>query len=132
MDTYSKIVKFSILLILLFIFATNSYALCPNTFVRTVLLLLGSVSLIFSAYTYNRDRAYFKTGIFACLCALPWAFYLQQKLIFGEYVTAINTAPQTFTHMMVVFNFFRYLLLAFAFFILVKGLFLSIKNLYET
>ena len=131
MDTYSKIVKFSILLILLFIFATNSYALCPNTLVRTVLLLLGSISLIFSAYTYNREKAYFKTGIFACLCALPWAFYLQQKLIFGEFVSDLATAPQTFPHM-VVFNLFRYLLLAFAFFILVKGLFLSIKNLYET
>lgn len=127
MDTYSKIVKFSILLILLFIFATNSYALCPNTLVRTVLLLLGSISLIFSAYTYNREKAYFKTGIFACLCALPWAFYLQQKLIFGEFVSDLATAPQTFPHIMVVFNLFRYLLLAFAFFILVKGLFLSIK-----
>ena len=60
MDTYSKIVKFSILLILLFIFATNSYALCPDTLVRTALLLLGSVSLIFSAYTYNKDKAYLK------------------------------------------------------------------------
>jgi len=34
--------------------------------------------------------------------------------------------------MMVVFNLFRYLLLAFAFLILVKGLFSAIKNLYET
>uniref|UniRef100_UPI00402AD46A hypothetical protein n=1 Tax=Succinivibrio sp. TaxID=2053619 RepID=UPI00402AD46A len=116
----------------LFIFATKSYALCPNTLVRTVLLLLGSISLIFSAYTYNKEKAYFKTGIFACLCALPWAFYLQQKLIFGEFVSDLATAPQTFTHIMVVFNLFRYLLLAFAFFILVKGLFSSIKNLYET
>ncbi len=132
MDTYSKIVKFSVLLILLFIFATNSYALCPDTLVRTVLLIIGSVSLLFSAYTYNKEKAYFKTGIFACLCALPWAFYLQQKLIFGEFVSDLSTAPQTFTHIMVVFNLFRYLLLAFAFFILVKGLFSSIKNLYET
>lgn len=132
MDTYSKIVKFSVLLILLFIFATNSYALCPDTLVRTVLLIIGSVSLLFSAYTYNKEKAYFKTGIFACLCALPWAFYLQQKLIFGEFVSDLATAPQTFTHIMVVFNLFRYLLLAFAFFILVKGLFSSIKNLYET
>lgn len=132
MDTYSKIVKFSVLLILLFIFATNSYALCPDTLVRTVLLIIGSVALLFSAYTYNKEKAYFKTGIFACLCALPWAFYLQQKLIFGEFVTDLATAPQTFTHIMVVFNLFRYLLLAFAFFILVKGLFSSIKNLYET
>lgn len=132
MDTYSKIVKFSILLILLFIFATNSYALCPDTLVRTVLLIIGSISLLFSAYTYNKEKAYFKTGIFACLCALPWAFYLQQKLIFGEFVSDLATAPQTFTHIMVVFNLFRYLLLAFAFFILVKGLFSSIKNLYET
>lgn len=132
MDTYSKIVKFSILLILLFIFATNSYALCPDTLVRTVLLIIGSISLLFSAYTYNKEKAYFKTGIFACLCALPWAFYLQQKLIFGEFVTDLAAAPQTFTHIMVVFNLFRYLLLAFAFFILVKGLFSSIKNLYET
>ena len=132
MDTYSKIVKFSVLLILLFIFATNSYALCPDTLVRTVLLIIGSVSLLFSAYTYNKEKAYFKTGIFACLCALPWAFYLQQKLIFGEFVSDLETAPQTFTHIMVVFNLFRYLLLAFAFFILVKGLFSSIKNLYET
>ena len=132
MDTYSKIVKFSVLLILLFIFATNSYALCPDTIVRTVLLIIGSVSLLFSAYTYNKEKAYFKTGIFACLCALPWAFYLQQKLIFGEFVSDLSTAPQTFTHIMVVFNLFRYLLLAFAFFILVKGLFSSIKNLYET
>lgn len=132
MDTYSKIVKFSILLILLFIFATNSYALCPDTLVRTVLLIIGSVSLLFSAYTYNKEKAYFKTGIFACLCALPWAFYLQQKLIFGEFVTDLATAPQAFTHIMVAFNLFRYLLLAFAFFILVKGLFSSIKNLYET
>ena len=132
MDTYSKIVKFSILLILLFIFATNSYALCPNSLVRTALLLLGSVSLIFSAFCYNKNKAYFKTGIFACLCALPWAFYLQQKLIFGDFVTSLDTAPQTFTHMMVVFNLFRYLLLAFAFLILVKGLFSAIKNLYET
>lgn len=132
MDTYSKIVKFSVLLILLFIFATNSYALCPDTLVRTVLLIIGSVSLLFSAYTYNKEKAYFKTGIFACLCALPWAFYLQQKLIFGEFVTDLATAPQTFTHIMVIFNLFRYLLLAFAFFILVKGLFSSIKNLYET
>ena len=131
MDTYSKIVKFSVLLILLFIFATNSYALCPDTLVRTVLLIIGSVSLLFSAYTYNKEKAYFKTGIFACLCALPWAFYLQQKLIFGEFVSDLSTAPQTFTHIMVVFNLFRYLLLAFAFFILVKGLFSSIKNLYE-
>lgn len=132
MDTYSKIVKFSVLLILLFIFATNSYALCPDTLVRTVLLIIGSVSLLFSAYTYNKEKAYFKTGIFACLCALPWAFYLQQKLIFGDFVSDLATAPQTFTHIMVVFNLFRYLLLAFAFFILVKGLFSSIKNLYET
>lgn len=132
MDTYSKIVKFSVLLILLFIFATNSYALCSDTLVRTVLLIIGSVSLLFSAYTYNKEKAYFKTGIFACLCALPWAFYLQQKLIFGEFVSDLATAPQTFTHIMVVFNLFRYLLLAFAFFILVKGLFSSIKNLYET
>lgn len=132
MDTYSKIVKFSVLLILLFIFATNSYALCPDTLVRTVLLIIGSVALLFSAYTYNKEKAYFKTGIFACLCALPWAFYLQQKLIFGEFVTDLATAPQTFTHIMVIFNLFRYLLLAFAFFILVKGLFSSIKNLYET
>ena len=132
MDTYSKIVKFSVLLILLFIFATNSYALRPDTLVRTVLLIIGSVSLLFSAYTYNKEKAYFKTGIFACLCALPWAFYLQQKLIFGEFVSDLSTAPQTFTHIMVVFNLFRYLLLAFAFFILVKGLFSSIKNLYET
>lgn len=132
MDTYSKIVKFSVLLILLFIFATNSYALCPDTLVRTVLLIIGSVSLLFSAYTCNKEKAYFKTGIFACLCALPWAFYLQQKLIFGEFVTDLATAPLTFTHIMVVFNLFRYLLLAFAFFILVKGLFSSIKNLYET
>ena len=132
MDIYSKIVKFSVLLILLFIFATNSYALCPDTLVRTVLLIIGSVSLLFSAYTYNKEKAYFKTGIFACLCALPWAFYLQQKLIFGEFVSDLSTAPQTFTHIMVVFNLFRYLLLAFAFFILVKGLFSSIKNLYET
>lgn len=132
MDTYSKIVKFSVLLILLFIFATNSYALCPDTLVRTVLLIIGSVSLLFSAYTYNKEKAYFKTGIFACLCALPWAFYLQQKLIFGEFVSDLSTAPQAFTHIMVVFNLFRYLLLAFAFFILVKGLFSSIKNLYET
>lgn len=132
MDTYSKIVKFSVLLILLFIFATNSYALCPDTLVRTVLLIIGSVALLFSAYTYNKEKAYFKTGIFACLCALPWAFYLQQKLIFGEFVTDLATAPQAFTHIMVAFNLFRYLLLAFAFFILVKGLFSSIKNLYET
>ena len=132
MDTYSKIVKFSVLLILLFIFATNSYALCPDTLVRTVLLIIGSVSLLFSAYTYNKEKAYFKTGIFACLCALPWAFYLQQKLIFGEFVTDLANAPQTFTHIMVVFNLFRYILLVFAFFILVKGLFSSIKNLYET
>lgn len=132
MDTYSKIVKFSILLVLLFIFATNSYALCPDSLLRVVLLILGTLSLIYSAFFCNKDRAYFKTGVFACLSALPWFFYLQQKLVFGIFITDLNSAPQNFTHMMVVFNLFRYLLLAIAFLVLVKDLFKAIKNLYET
>lgn len=132
MDTYSKIVKYSVLLVLLFIFSTNSYALCPDSPLRTVLLIAGSLALIYSAVTSNRNRSYFKTGIFACLCALPWAFYLQQKLIFGFFITDLNLAPESFTHMIVVFNLFRYLLLVSAFFILLKGLFKAIKNLYET
>lgn len=128
---YSILLNYGFKLIALFIFATSSYASIPTDIYRWIELVLSAGFILYCGYIFNKEKRYFPTMFTWSLGLLPFAFFLEMRMLYGSFSIDMVKYADKYSHSMVVYNSFRYVLIIFVFIILVKDLFKAIKNCNE-
>ena len=131
MDDYQYIIKNSLRLVALFIFAVNSYVAIPQEILRFILLVLSSGFLIYTGIEFNRQKSFFKTMFTWVLTAWPWAFYILMLCVFKRTESNLELIMSGATQLVICYNLFRYFLLIVVFIIFLKEFFASIRDLYS-
>ena len=131
MDDYQYIIKNSLRLVALFIFAVNSYVAIPQEILRFILLVLSSGFLIYTGIEFNRQKSFFKTMFTWVLTAWPWAFYILMLCVFKRTESNLELIMSGAPQLVICYNLFRYFLLIVVFIIFLKEFFASIGDLYS-
>lgn len=131
MDDYQYIIKNSLRLVALFIFAVNSYVAIPQEILRFTLLVLSSGFLIYTGIEFNRQKSFFKTMFTWVLTAWPWAFYILMLCVFKRTESNLELIMSGAPQLVICYNLFRYFLLIVVFIIFLKEFFASIRDLYS-
>ena len=131
MDDYQYIIKNSLRLVALFIFAVNSYVAIPQEILRFILLVLSSGFLIYTGIEFNRHKSFFKTMFTWVLTAWPWAFYILMLCVFKRTESNLELIMSGAPQLVICYNLFRYFLLIVVFIIFLKEFFASIRDLYS-
>lgn len=131
MDDYQYIIKNSLRLVALFIFAVNSYVAIPQEILRFILLVLSSGFLIYTGIEFNCQKSFFKTMFTWVLTAWPWAFYILMLCVFKRTESNLELIMSGAPQLVICYNLFRYFLLIVVFIIFLKEFFASIRDLYS-
>lgn len=131
MDDYQYIIKNSLRLVALFIFAVNSYVAIPQEILRFILLVLSSGFLIYTGIEFNRQKSFFKTMFTWVLTAWPWVFYILMLCVFKRTESNLELIMSGAPQLVICYNLFRYFLLIVVFIIFLKEFFASIRDLYS-
>ena len=131
MDDYQYIIKNSLRLVALFIFAVNSYVAILQEILRFILLVLSSGFLIYTGIEFNRQKSFFKTMFTWVLTAWPWAFYILMLCVFKRTESNLELIMSGAPQLVICYNLFRYFLLIVVFIIFLKEFFASIRDLYS-
>ena len=131
MDDYQYIIKNSLRLVALFIFAVSSYVAIPQEILRFILLVLSSGFLIYTGIEFNRQQSFFKTMFTWVLTAWPWAFYILMLCVFKRTESNLELIMSGAPQLVICYNLFRYFLLIVVFIIFLKEFFASIRDLYS-
>lgn len=122
MDDYKKIVILCIKAISLFIFIKYSYASVPdlNDIPRLIFLGYGMLFLAFITYTFVRDKRYFPTIFGGSLTILPLFFAAEIRIMAGTFYVSSEVMLSKYSHAMVTYNVYRYVLIIFIAIIFLK------------
>lgn len=121
MDDYKKIVILCIKAISLFIFTKYSYASVPdlNDIPRLIFLGYGMLFLAFITYTFVRDKRYFPT-IFGGSLTILLSFAAEIRIMAGTFYVSSEVMLSKYSHAMVTYNVYRYVLIIFIAIIFLK------------
>ncbi len=125
---YSLIVYNVIRLVTLYLFTVNAYASLPTNTTRLLILLLTTGIIMFSGYRLHKQNRYFPTMFTWSLGALPWAFFLEMRLLYGSFEIDMVKYVDKYSYSIAVYNSFRYVLSLFVCYVILKDLYYSIKN----
>ena len=126
---YLKLVNCCCSLVVLYIFTSNSYPLMPENSTRFSILLISSCYILFIGYRFHKENRYFPTMFAWSLALMPWAFFLEMRILFGSFTIDMIKYEDKYSHSIVVYNSFRYVLLIFVTYIVLKDLVKTLKNL---
>ena len=125
---YSLIVYNVIRLVTLYLFTVNAYASLPTDTTRLLILLFIFFFFMFSGYRLHKQNRYFPTMFTWSLGALPWAFFLEMRLLYGSFEIDMVKYVDKYSYSIAVYNSFRYVLSLFVCYVILKDLYHSIKN----
>lgn len=125
---YTSIVLNAIKLITLYLFTVNAYASLPTDTTRLAILLITTGILLFCGYRMHKENRYFPTMFTWSLSALPWAFFLEMRLLYGSFDIDMVKYIDKFSYSIVVYNSFRYVLTLLVCFVILKDLYHAFKN----
>lgn len=133
MEAYRPIMLNGSYLVALYAVAYISAPLTPQGILEYVVLALASAWLLFGLYNLQKEHRRPSSMFFGAIALIPWAFY-------GElwYINSNNDGidPQVFEqnlkHAIMVYQSFKYVIMACAVGAALKGLWLSFKNFGST
>ncbi|WP_406017392.1 hypothetical protein [Succinivibrio sp.] len=125
---YSLIVYNVIRLVTLYLFTVNAYASLPTDTTRLLILFFTTGIIMFSGYRLHKQNRYFPTMFTWSLGALPWAFFLEMRLLYGSFEIDMVKYVDKYSYSIAVYNSFRYVLSLFVCYVILKDLYHSIKN----
>lgn len=133
MEDYRPVMLNGSYLVALYAIAYITAPLTPQSYLEYALLALASVWLLFGLYNLQKERRRTSSMFFGAIALIPWAFY-------GElwYINSNKDGidPQVFAsnleHAIMVYQSFKYMMLACAVGAAIKGLWLSFKNFGST
>lgn len=129
LDSYRPILFYIAQLIAWWTVADYSTPKMTSVKAEIGLFALGSVWLVFCAYRYFKNKQRYVPIFLGALALLPWCFY--GELLF------LGVSPQTLegamnaaalTHVIVVYNLFRYFLLVVVLLISLKSLLNALRD----
>lgn len=126
---YPRVVYNCIRVVALYLFTVNAYASLPTDITRLLILLITTAFILYSGYRLHKSNRYFPTMFTWSLAALPWAFFLEMRLLYGSFTIDMVKYVDKYSYSIAVYNSFRYVLTIFVCYVILKDLYHSIKNI---
>ncbi len=128
---YANILYNCVRLIALYLFTVNAFASLPTDITRLLILLVTTFIIMFSGYRLHKQNRYFPTMFTWSLGALPWAFFIEMRLLYGSFNIDMVKYLDKYSYSIAVYNSFRYVLTVFVCYVIIKDLYHSIKNMSD-
>ncbi len=125
---YAKFCRYLCRIVILYIFTVNAYASLPTENVRLMLLVITSAYLVYVGRTYHKRNFYFPTMFTWSLAIMPWAFFVEMRLLYGSFNIDMVKYVDKFSYSMTVYNAFRYTLTVFVLIIMLKDVYKVFKG----
>jgi hypothetical protein len=125
---YFKVILGFLTLIIIYLFTVNGYPTLPEFDSRFIVLALTTAYILHLGYLYHKSNRYFPTMFTWSLALMPWAFFLEMRLLYGSFEIDMEQYLEKYHYSITVYNAFRYVLTLFVVFVVVKDLINNKKN----
>ncbi len=125
---YAKFCRYLCRIVILYIFTVNAYASLPTDNTRLLLLVLTTAYIVYVGRTYSKRNLYFPTMFTWSLAIMPWAFFVEMRILYGSFNIDMVKYVDKFSYSMTVYNAFRYTLTIFVLIIMLRDVYRVFKG----
>ncbi len=119
---YFKVIIGLLTLVIIYLFTVNGYPTLPGFGSRFIVLVLTTSYILYMGYLFHRENRYFPTMFTWSLALMPWAFFLEMRLLYGSFEIDMDKYLEKYSYSIAVYNSFRYVLTLMVVLIVVKDL----------